>query len=178
MMLDTKLTAQTAENIPNISQFGNMPASYAHHKRLVTPGADLMLPNAYLKWYDIQRINGSITPEMQQESRDFLVSQAESLDFKNELGFVMLHHCSTVVYLFVDVWRNHNELWKTIYYKYLVDGAVYQPYVFDSVLEPGFCVWELTAVWHEREAWNRYLSSRRDDAAKYAYLNDRYSGLY
>jgi hypothetical protein len=37
-------------------------------------------------------------------------------------------------------------------------------------------VWELGPVWHERNAWVRFLSSARDDAAKQAYLDDRFAG--
>jgi len=41
---------------------------------------------------------------------------------------------------------------------------------------PTFCVWELGAVWHEQQAWSRYLRSERDDAAKQTYLRDSYEG--
>jgi hypothetical protein len=48
----------------------------------------------------------------------------------------------------------------------------------DETIHRGtFCVWELGAVWHERQAWVRFLSSQRDEAAKLAYINDRFSGL-
>ena len=32
------------------------------------------------------------------------------------------------------------------------------------------------AVWHERNAWDRFLDSARDDAALQAYLDDSFSG--
>lgn len=178
-MLNAQLDMPIVENVPQISQLGNVSTAYNHHLRLVTPGADLSLPRAYLKWYDIRRAEVSISPALRQESREFLAAESKAgrLALKNELGFVMLHQCDTVVFLFVDTWRNENELWKTLYYKDLVNGGGFQPHVFEGSHLPAFCVWELTAVWHEREAWSRYLFSERDDAAKYAYLNDRYSGL-
>ena len=43
-------------------------------------------------------------------------------------------------------------------------------------IEATYCVRELGPVWHERNAWVRFLSSPRDDAAKQAYLADRLSG--
>ena len=46
-----------------------------------------------------------------------------------------------------------------------------------SSTTPTFCVWVLGAVWHEQQAWTRYLYSERDDAAKYAYVQDQMTGL-
>ena len=39
-----------------------------------------------------------------------------------------------------------------------------------------YCVWELGPVWHEKEAWVRFLNSQRDDAAERVYLEDRFAG--
>ena len=35
----------------------------------------------------------------------------------------------------------------------------------------------MAPVWHEQQAWVRYLLSTRDENAKVAYVNDRFSGL-
>ena len=37
---------------------------------------------------------------------------------------------------------------------------------FESTHRPTFCVWELGAVWHEQQAWSRYLRSSRDESAE------------
>ena len=37
-----------------------------------------------------------------------------------------------------------------------------------------YCVWELGPVWHEQQAWVRFLTSSRDAAAQQAYLDDRF----
>ncbi len=42
---------------------------------------------------------------------------------------------------------------------------------------PTFCVWEMGPVCHEQQAWVRYLLSERNEDAKVAYVNDRFSGL-
>jgi hypothetical protein len=55
-------------------------------------------------------------------------------------------------------------------------GGGYVPVAFETSHRGTFCVWELGAIWHERDAWVRFLSSKRDAAAKLAYLNDRFSG--
>ncbi len=38
--------------------------------------------------------------------------------------------------------------------------------------KPTFCVWELAPVWHEQQAWVRFLKSARDEAAAQAWLGD------
>src|SRR5260370_37373222 len=42
-----------------------------------------------------------------------------------------------------------------------------------SPTAPTFSVWVLGALWHEQQAWTRYLYSQRDDPAKYAYAQDQ-----
>jgi hypothetical protein len=37
-------------------------------------------------------------------------------------------------------------------------------------------VWELTPIWHERNAWTRYLFSDRDLTAKRTFLEDTLTG--
>jgi hypothetical protein len=44
------------------------------------------------------------------------------------------------------------------------------------VHKPTFCVWELFPVWHEQQAWLRFLSSARDQPAAHAWLHDLYVG--
>jgi hypothetical protein len=37
-------------------------------------------------------------------------------------------------------------------------------------------VWELGAVWHEQQAWSRFLRSERDADARETYLEDAFAG--
>ena len=39
-----------------------------------------------------------------------------------------------------------------------------------------YCVWELGPAWHEKQAWECFLTSARDGAAERAYLNDLFAG--
>jgi hypothetical protein len=129
----------TIEKIPNLENLGNVvPEGYQYYEKLIRAGADLSLPTAYLKWYDIYPADAEITPEQNAETRAYLAAEVEKLKFEGDLGFVILHR---------------------------------------SEHRGTFCVWELEAVWHERHAWVRFLSSERDEAAKLAYINDRYSRL-
>ncbi len=40
-----------------------------------------------------------------------------------------------------------------------------------------FCVWELGVVWHEKQAWVRFLNSSRGETDLQRYLDDRYEGV-
>lgn len=158
---------------------GSVPADYRHIAKRATPGDDLTVGGARLKWYDVHRTDREIPAEVRREARDFLHAEAADgrLRFDDELGFAILHLSGDAFYfLLVSTWRGANEVWETVYVK---DGA--------AGFEPGgaaqagphratFCVWELGALLHERVAWTRFLESARDDAAVEAYVADRYSG--
>lgn len=91
------------------------------------------------------------------------------------LGFVVLPASDPLSYLIVGVWRDHQELWETLYVRDPARGPGFER-VQPGEDAPTLCVWELAPVWHEREAWVRYLRSARDAPAKRAYLADRLAG--
>ena len=96
----------------------------------------------------------------------------------DDVGFVILHRCGESFYfLIVSTWRNDNEVWETVWAK---DGRrcsrVPSPGSSTDAHRPTFCVWELGAVWHEQQAWSRYLRSARDEDARFEYLADSYDG--
>jgi hypothetical protein len=166
------------DHIPHLSDFGNVvPEGYLYRKKLVTPRADLCLSNAYFKWYDICPPEGEITPAQRTESRAFVAAEAQRLQFAQELGFVLLHRADSVLLLLVTTWRNTNELWESVYVKDVLQNSDYRLLEFERSHRGTFCVWELAPVWHERHAWTRFLSSSRNEEAKLAYINDRFSGL-
>ncbi len=167
-----------ANNIPDLAAFGNVvPDGYTYTKKLVTPGEDLCLPNAYLKWYDIHPPEVAITREQLAESRAFVAAEADRLQFANELGFVLLHRAGPMLLLLLITWRNTNELWESVYLKDIGQSSGYRLLEFESSHRGTYCVWELGPIWHERHAWVRFLASKRDQAAKQAYLDDRFAGL-
>jgi hypothetical protein len=161
-----------------LAALGNVPGSYRHVPKVVTPGAGLAVPGAYLKWYDISREDAEIPPGTREAARDYLRSEASTggLDLRDELGFVLLHRCGEAFYyLIVCTWREHNEMWQTTYRR---DGD--DPFGPQAPGEQRHraiqCVWELGVTAHERVAWSTYLRSARDEPAKRAYLADVYSG--
>jgi hypothetical protein len=164
-------------DVVQLAGLGNIPEDYQHYQKLVVPCDDVALPGGYLKWYDIHRAETPIPSDTRDQARDFLRTEASTrrLDLHDELGFVILHRCGESFYfLIVCTWRNHNEMWQTVYGR---DGDA----AFALVERPSDhlatqCVWELGATCHEREAWSRFLRSPRDDSAKRVYLTDRFEG--
>jgi hypothetical protein len=164
---------------PSLAEFGNVvPAGYAYYEKVIVPREDFSHPACRLKWYDIRPADVVITPQQVEEVRSFVKDEIDSgrLRLESELGFVCLHHCGQVLLLLVTTWRQTNEMWESTYMKELKAGAGYVPIEYPNRHRGTYCVWELGAVWHERNAWVRFLNSPRDDAAKRAYLNDRFSG--
>ena len=158
----------------------NVVASYVHRDKMILPGEILALRGVVLKWYDIALAETPVPDDVRKTARTFLERQSLKADFlmNGGLGHAILHRCGADFYfLLVSTWRNENELWKSTYYldqkKNQTDFA---EFIFQTSHIGTFCVWELGAVWHEQQAWRRYLRSARDDAAKQIYLADTYTG--
>lgn len=151
---------------------GSVADTYRHASKLITPADDVSLPGAHLKWYDLRRADLELSAEERQQARDFLVST--ELPFDDELGFVILHKCTpTFSFLLVQTWRNENELWETVFAK---DGGPFHLHTWSGSHRGTFCVWEMGAVWHETQAWSRYLASERGPEARKEYVEDRFTG--
>ncbi len=164
----------------DLSALGAVSPDYQHVEKFVSVGDDLALPTAYLKWYDIRRREQTLPPTVNAESRAFLRAEfaVRRLRIDGRLGFVESHLCGTTLLLLVFTWNNENELWETTYSKDLSVPSTFAPFELrDGQHRATNCVWELAPIWHERQAWTRYLLSPRDDEAKRAYLADRYSGV-
>jgi hypothetical protein len=127
-----------------------------------------------LKWYAVHPDDRPVPAQITRLARSYLTNA--SLEAKG-LGFVILHGCGKDFYfLIVNTWRNDNELWETVFYKNgdaMTDFALFPR---ENVHKPTFCVWELVPLWHEQQAWVRFLSSARDETAMRTWLDDRYSG--
>ena len=170
---------ETIHKIPDLAKFGNVvPEGYSYYEKVVTTGEDLVMPGAYLKWYDLYPEDAPISSHQSSEAGEFLKNQIESgkLKLNGELGFVILHRAGSVLLLLVTVWRNTNEMWEVVYMKSAIEQDSYREITFDSIPRATYCVWELGPAWHERNAWVNFLSSKRDDAAKVQYINDRFEG--
>lgn len=167
-------------DLSNLSALGDISPAYQHVEKVVTVGDDLTLPTAYLKWYDIRRSQDSLPPAVIAECRAFLRAEfaVKRLRIGGRLGFIEAHLCGSTLLLLVFTWSNENELWEAAYSKDLSVPSTFASFEpRDGQNRAMNCVWELAPIWHERQAWTRYLRSPRDDAAKRAYLTDRYAGV-
>ena len=152
---------------------------YRHVVKIVRHAPSLALGESILKWYDIAPADQPVPAEIRQLARDNLRTAASfaELDLDADLGFVILHRCGESFYfLLLCTWRGDNELWETVWAKDGDDADSFRPWPIDGPHRPTFCVWELRAVWHEQQAWSRYLRSARDEEAGAAYLRATFSG--
>jgi hypothetical protein len=151
---------------------------FDHRSRIVNPQASLKLGDTVLKWYDIAPPEASIPLAVHALARRNLREawRMAALPLAGELGFVMLHRCGVNFYfLLVATWRNRNELWETVWTKVNDEAPRFGPLPAEDS-HRSFSVWELGAVAHERNAWNRYLTTSRDELARRAYLRDTFDG--
>ncbi|MGW3634572.1 hypothetical protein ACWD7F_31230 [Streptomyces sp. NPDC005122] len=147
-------------------------AGWSHTLHRSRPGGHLVLPGAYLKWYDIRGAEQDATPAVSEAARVFLRAEeaAGRLAFRKEFGYVLLHRCGDNHFMQVCVWRDRNELVQAIYAD---TGGGFRPYEQEPGLQlAAQDVVELDVTGHERRAWSLYLRSARDTAAKRAYLDD------
>jgi hypothetical protein len=152
---------------------------YVHFPKLVRPEPRLTLYDAVLKWYDIAPEDAPVPLAVRALARRNLrdASKAGELGLDNGLGFVILHRCGNGFYfLLVSTWRNENELWETVWAKNGDDDCAFRPWPLEGPHRPTFCVWELAAVCHEREAWSDFLRSPRGERDVELYLRSSFAG--
>jgi hypothetical protein len=151
---------------------------YEHVTKVVRPQSSLTLRSTVLKWYEIAPADAPVPLVVRALARRNLrdASKDGSLGISGDFGFVILHRCGEDFYfLLVSTWQNENELWETVWAK---DGAsfCFKPWLVEGTHRPTFCVWELGAVCHERQAWSDFLRSPRDAVAKGVYLGSCFEG--
>jgi hypothetical protein len=73
------------EKTTSPDKFGNIvPKGYEYKKKLITPGKNLLIMGAYLKWYDLYPPGFKFTEKQISETRQFLKKKRnqESLSLK------------------------------------------------------------------------------------------------
>jgi hypothetical protein len=163
-----------------LERVGVIAPGYEHVPKHVRPGPSIAIADGVLKWYEIAP-PGEPVPDDVRALAELAVrdgGRSGELSLAGELGFVILHRCGESFYfLLISTWRNENELWETVWAKDGDDDPSFHPWPIEGTHRPTFCVWELAAVCHERQAWSEYLTSSRDDDAKQAYLRSSYEGV-
>lgn len=147
---------------------------YKHFAKQVRALDPVAPTGSVLKWYSVFPPDLPIPDDVTNLARTHLGKvPLEARGF----GFVILHRCGAGFYfLIVSTWRGSNEVWETVFYK---DGDAMEAFALfprEGQHKPTFCVWELVPVWHEQQAWVRFLSSARDEVAIHAWFEDVYEG--
>lgn len=161
----------------SLTALGQIPAGYAHHKREVRPAEPLVLERGMLKWYEIFRAGEEPGSEFDSAARAAVLDLVASGGFplQHGVGFVIAHHSTVSDYLIACCWHQIQELWHTILVR-PASGSTGFRQEWPGRTSGSFCVWEMAPMWHERNAWERYLLSPRDDDAMCAYLDDQLAG--
>ena len=163
-----------------LEQSISVTPEYRHVEKVVTPEPSLALEGTILKWYDIAPDDAPVPLAIRALARRNLRDAAHdrTLGDLGDLGFVVLHRCGEDFYfLLLCTWRNENELWETVWAKNGAGDVFFRPWPTDAAHRPTFCVWELGALCHERDAWGEYLCSARDETARKTYLRSSYEGV-
>jgi hypothetical protein len=146
-----------------------------HVSKTVRPGPPVPGESTFLKWYELHAEEPAIPEDIRVLAKSAL---AEMRDYSEGFGFVILHRCGADFYfLIVSTWRSDNELWETVWFK---DGdamSTFAPFPRDKMHKPTYCVWELVPIWHEQQAWVRFLRSGRESRDIESWVNDTYAGI-
>jgi hypothetical protein len=149
-----------------LEQSVSVTPEYRHVEKVVTPEPSLALERTILKWYDIAPDDAPVPLAIRALARRNLRDAAHdrALGDLGDLGFVVLHRCGEDFYfLLLCTWRTGD--------------VFFRPWPADAAHRPTFCVWELGALCHERDAWGEYLHSARDESARKTYLRSTYQGV-
>jgi hypothetical protein len=150
-------------------------AGYVHAPKIVASDAQLELPGTTLKWYAIQYGYEPVADEITRLGRLHLA--ANPLEARG-LGFVLLHRCEkNFHFLIACTWRHCNEQWQTVFYKDGESMPRFELFPRDGTHKPTWCAWEPVPVWHEQQAWLRFLASARTARAAQVWLDDVYAGV-
>ncbi len=167
------------QSIPHelLDHLGQVPPDYEHHRREVVPGEPIVLDRAVLKWYEVFRAGEAPESDFAAAARAAVIELVSggSFPIQHGFGFVVAHHSTANDYLIVCAWHQTQELWHAILVR-PADGSAGFRQEWPSRTSGSFCVWEMAPMWHERNAWQRYLWSSRDHDAKRAYLDDQLAG--
>jgi hypothetical protein len=167
------LSRQTTHLAEVLARDSGIDPCYRHRPKRVTAGEPIEPEGAVLKWYGINYEDSPIPEAMTQLARAY--AEKTPLEARG-FGFVILHRCKNDFYfLIVCTWRGNNELWETVFYKDGSGMADFALFPREREHKGSYCVWEMVPVWHEKEAWEKFLMSERDERASRAWLDDRFT---
>lgn len=88
------------------------------------------------------------------------VKESRAIVWSDTPAFAIFHDGSSALYLVVAWWGNDNELFTSVSVR-TPSGWIEEPSRFS------FCLWDMEVMWHERNAFVRFLYCANKDFAAY-----------
>jgi hypothetical protein len=104
-----------------------------------------------------------------------LLPQPAETETRYGVGFLGIHDGRGHNFVFVDWWEQENELHHHVFFSPSDRPAELRP-AADG--DPAACVWDLSVVSHEREAWIRHVLDNEIEPDLDAYLADALTGRF
>jgi hypothetical protein len=156
----------------DLGNVGRIPTSYHLQDRLLTARDPLILPGAFLKWYELRQEDQSIPEclinEVQALVTEEIASGRIAVDFG--VGFVVLQYATPLTTLIVGSWHENQEFRETHYTRDLAAGTPFEQ--TDASDNAPVAVWDLAPLWQERQSWTRYLFANRQNDGPPSYLSE------
>jgi hypothetical protein len=180
-LLEQSAGADTSERTPSrgLSEFkidlgtvGRIPTSYHLADRLLTARDPLILPGAFLKWYELRQAGETIPECLIREAQTLVTEEITNgrIAVDYGVGFVVLHYATPLTSLIVGSWHENQEFEESHYTRDLASGT---PFTRADALDTApVAVWDLAPLYQERRAWTRYLFADRHDATRPSYLSE------
>jgi hypothetical protein len=154
----------------DLGDVGRIPTSYHLQDQLLTARDPLILPGAFLKWYELRR-SDELIPECLINEAQALVTE-EIANYRiavdHGVGFVVLQYGKPKTSLIVGSWHEDQEFRETHYTRDLLAGT---PFTRTEVTADAE-VWNLAPLWQERQSWTRYLFSSSQNETGSSYLRE------
>ena len=115
---------------------------------------------------------GELVEAALEAARSTLPSPAVT-DDRYGLGFLGIHDGRDSNFVFVSWWQNENELQHRVFFSTPERPRQLRPATTE---DPIACVWDLSLIAHEREAWIRHMLADPSGPDAKAYLADALSG--
>ncbi len=161
-----------------LARKGTIRADYRHHQRMARSTQPLILNECVLRWNEVYLEAAPISTELDRRARSCVAEAftTGAVPVGEGLGFVVLHHSTASDYLLIGVWYQTQEMWEVLFVRD-DDGDGDFRQVRTGEESSTMCVWEMAAVWHERELWTRYLFSAREIDDRRAWATDSWEAM-
>lgn len=159
-----------------MTQRGALNPTEPYAPRPVRPRGVQTFGDWALKLYGIAYAGDEPGPELIEAAlgaAESALAETPLSDGRYGLGFLGIHEGRDGNFVFVSWWENENELHHRVFFSTPQLPGQLRPARPD---EPIACVWDLSVIAHEREAWVRHMLANPRGADAEAYLADVLSG--